>query len=150
MGHFTMRTTLRPAHPEDFDYCARLYFEGMERIIKELSLLWADAVKKTPPHPPGTQQSNHQSLLLESNLHLSTLILNQCCSEIPQTLFSTASANNRNTGALGLCCECSAAPISQCQATRSSWMAATHTRMAFVRDEAAKAARLVLNRGRGR
>jgi len=29
-------------------------------------------------------------------------------------------------------------------------MAATHTRMAFVRDEAAKAARLVLNRGRGR
>ena len=46
MGHFTMRTTLRPAHPEDFDYCARLYFEGMEKIIKELSLLWADTVEK--------------------------------------------------------------------------------------------------------
>jgi GNAT superfamily N-acetyltransferase len=29
---------LRPAHLEDFDYCARLYFEGMERIIKELNL----------------------------------------------------------------------------------------------------------------
>jgi hypothetical protein len=36
--HFTMRTTLRPAHPEDFDYCARLYFEEMEKIIKELNL----------------------------------------------------------------------------------------------------------------
>lgn len=29
---------LRPARPEDFDYCARLYFEGMEKIIKELNL----------------------------------------------------------------------------------------------------------------
>jgi len=36
--HLAMRTSLRPAHPEDFDYCARLYFEGMEKIIKELSL----------------------------------------------------------------------------------------------------------------
>lgn len=33
-----MRTTIRPAAPEDFDYCARLYFEGMEKIIKELNL----------------------------------------------------------------------------------------------------------------
>ena len=32
------RAELRPAHPEDFDYCARLYFEGMENIIKELNL----------------------------------------------------------------------------------------------------------------
>ena len=32
------RTALRPAHPEDFNYCARLYFEGMENIIKELNL----------------------------------------------------------------------------------------------------------------
>jgi ribosomal protein S18 acetylase RimI-like enzyme len=32
------RTALRPARPEDFDYCARLYFEGMENIIKELNL----------------------------------------------------------------------------------------------------------------
>jgi hypothetical protein len=28
--HFTMRTTLGPAHPEDFDYCARLYFEDIK------------------------------------------------------------------------------------------------------------------------
>jgi ribosomal protein S18 acetylase RimI-like enzyme len=33
-----MRTVLRPARPEDFDYCARLYFEGMESTIKELNL----------------------------------------------------------------------------------------------------------------
>jgi ribosomal protein S18 acetylase RimI-like enzyme len=32
------RTAFRPARPEDFDYCARLYFEGMENIIKELNL----------------------------------------------------------------------------------------------------------------
>ena len=32
------RTAFRPACPEDFDYCARLYFEGMENIIKELNL----------------------------------------------------------------------------------------------------------------
>ena len=32
-----MRAILRPAHPEDFDYCARLYFAGMENIIKELN-----------------------------------------------------------------------------------------------------------------
>jgi GNAT superfamily N-acetyltransferase len=28
----------KPARPLDFDYCARLYFEGMETIIKELNL----------------------------------------------------------------------------------------------------------------
>ena len=33
-----MRTTFRPACPEDFDNCARLYFEGMEKIIKEMNL----------------------------------------------------------------------------------------------------------------
>lgn len=33
-----MRTVFRPARPDDFDYCARLYFEGMEKIIKELGL----------------------------------------------------------------------------------------------------------------
>jgi len=33
-----MRPALRSARPEDFDYCARLYFEGMEAIIKELNL----------------------------------------------------------------------------------------------------------------
>jgi ribosomal protein S18 acetylase RimI-like enzyme len=32
------RTVLRPARPEDFDYCARLYFEGMENAIRELNL----------------------------------------------------------------------------------------------------------------
>jgi GNAT superfamily N-acetyltransferase len=34
----TPLTTLRPARAEDFDYCARLYFEGMENIIKQLNL----------------------------------------------------------------------------------------------------------------
>lgn len=29
---------LRPARPKDFDYCARLYFEGMDDIIKGLNL----------------------------------------------------------------------------------------------------------------
>jgi GNAT superfamily N-acetyltransferase len=32
------QTVLRPARPEDLDYCARLYFEGMGGIIKELNL----------------------------------------------------------------------------------------------------------------
>src|SRR5215475_5406641 len=32
------RTALRPARPEDFDSCARLYFEGVENTIKELNL----------------------------------------------------------------------------------------------------------------
>jgi ribosomal protein S18 acetylase RimI-like enzyme len=33
-----MQTALRPARPEDFDYCARLYFEEMESTIKQLNL----------------------------------------------------------------------------------------------------------------
>jgi ribosomal protein S18 acetylase RimI-like enzyme len=33
-----MRPVLRPAHAEDFDCCARLYFAGMETIIKDLNL----------------------------------------------------------------------------------------------------------------
>src|SRR5215468_5029149 len=67
MGHFTMRTTLRPAHPEDFDYCARLYFEGMERIIKELSLLWADAVEKNSAASPwnATIESSESTFRIE-------------------------------------------------------------------------------------
>ena len=36
--HVTLQTSLKPARPDDFDYCARLYFEGMEKIIKELKL----------------------------------------------------------------------------------------------------------------
>jgi ribosomal protein S18 acetylase RimI-like enzyme len=36
--HSTSQPALRPARSEDFDYCARLYFEGMENIIKELNL----------------------------------------------------------------------------------------------------------------
>jgi ribosomal protein S18 acetylase RimI-like enzyme len=35
--HLTSRLALRPARPKDFHYCARLYFEGMDNIIKELS-----------------------------------------------------------------------------------------------------------------
>jgi ribosomal protein S18 acetylase RimI-like enzyme len=34
--HLTMEPALRPARPEDFDYCARLYFEAMGNLIKEL------------------------------------------------------------------------------------------------------------------
>lgn len=33
-----MRTILRPARHEDFEYCATLYFAGMEKIIEELNL----------------------------------------------------------------------------------------------------------------
>jgi ribosomal protein S18 acetylase RimI-like enzyme len=33
-----MRISFRPARPEDFDYCASLYFDGMERAIRELRL----------------------------------------------------------------------------------------------------------------
>jgi ribosomal protein S18 acetylase RimI-like enzyme len=33
-----LKAVLRPARPEDFDYCSHLYFEGMENIIKELKL----------------------------------------------------------------------------------------------------------------
>jgi ribosomal protein S18 acetylase RimI-like enzyme len=36
--HLTSQPALRPARPEDFDYCARLYFEGMGKVIKELKL----------------------------------------------------------------------------------------------------------------
>ena len=36
--HSTSQPALRPARPEDLDYCARRYFEGMEKIIKELNL----------------------------------------------------------------------------------------------------------------
>jgi GNAT superfamily N-acetyltransferase len=36
--HLTKQLALRSAHPEDFDYCARLYFEGMGNLIKELNL----------------------------------------------------------------------------------------------------------------
>jgi GNAT superfamily N-acetyltransferase len=36
--HLAPRTKLRPARAEDFDYCAGLYFEAMENIIKQLNL----------------------------------------------------------------------------------------------------------------
>jgi len=48
--HFATRAALRPARPEDFDYCAHLYFEGMETIIKELKL-------NMDAHVPGFRQS---------------------------------------------------------------------------------------------
>jgi ribosomal protein S18 acetylase RimI-like enzyme len=38
LGVWATRIVIRPAHGEDFDYCAHLYFEGMENIIKELNL----------------------------------------------------------------------------------------------------------------
>jgi ribosomal protein S18 acetylase RimI-like enzyme len=36
--HLRPLATLRTARVEDFDYCARLYFEGMDTIIKQLNL----------------------------------------------------------------------------------------------------------------
>jgi GNAT superfamily N-acetyltransferase len=33
-----MPTVLRPARPDDFDFCARLYFSGMAETIRELKL----------------------------------------------------------------------------------------------------------------
>jgi ribosomal protein S18 acetylase RimI-like enzyme len=33
-----MPIALRPARSEDFDFCARLYFSGMDKIIRELKL----------------------------------------------------------------------------------------------------------------
>src|SRR5215467_10392350 len=33
-----MQITLRPAIADDFEYCKRLYFTGMKRIIEELNL----------------------------------------------------------------------------------------------------------------
>jgi GNAT superfamily N-acetyltransferase len=33
-----MPIALRPTRPEDFDFCARLYFSGMDEIIRELKL----------------------------------------------------------------------------------------------------------------
>lgn len=33
-----MQIALRPAGPQDFEYCKRLYFAGMKRIIEELNL----------------------------------------------------------------------------------------------------------------
>jgi ribosomal protein S18 acetylase RimI-like enzyme len=33
-----MQIILRPGRAEDFDYCKRLYFSGMETIIRELNL----------------------------------------------------------------------------------------------------------------
>jgi ribosomal protein S18 acetylase RimI-like enzyme len=39
----TMPTVLRPARPDDFDFCSRLYFQGMEATIRQLKL---DMVKQ--------------------------------------------------------------------------------------------------------
>jgi hypothetical protein len=36
--HLISQPALRPARAEDFNYCARLYFKGMDNIIKELNL----------------------------------------------------------------------------------------------------------------
>jgi ribosomal protein S18 acetylase RimI-like enzyme len=39
-----IRPVLRPARPEDFDYCSNLYFEGMGNTIKELNLDMGDQI----------------------------------------------------------------------------------------------------------
>jgi len=36
--YLAAQPALRPARSDDFDYCARLYFEGMDKVIKELNL----------------------------------------------------------------------------------------------------------------
>lgn len=36
--HSSPHPALRSARAEDFDYCARLYFDGMGKVIKELKL----------------------------------------------------------------------------------------------------------------
>jgi GNAT superfamily N-acetyltransferase len=36
--HLSPQPALRPGRAEDFGYCARLYFEGMENIIRDLNL----------------------------------------------------------------------------------------------------------------
>ena len=36
-----MQIALRPASAQDFEYCKRLYFAGMKKIIEELQLNWA-------------------------------------------------------------------------------------------------------------
>lgn len=36
--HTQNRIELRPARAGDFDYCARLYFAGMDKVIRELKL----------------------------------------------------------------------------------------------------------------
>ena len=33
-----MRISFRPAKPDDFGYCAKLYFAAMEQTIRELNL----------------------------------------------------------------------------------------------------------------
>jgi GNAT superfamily N-acetyltransferase len=33
-----MQLSFRPARPQDFDYCAKLYFAAMEGIIRELNI----------------------------------------------------------------------------------------------------------------
>jgi ribosomal protein S18 acetylase RimI-like enzyme len=38
MKQVEMRTVLRPARPEDFEYCAATYFAEMEKTIEELNL----------------------------------------------------------------------------------------------------------------
>ena len=40
----TTSVILRPARPDDFDFCSRLYFQGMEETIRQLNL---DMVKQT-------------------------------------------------------------------------------------------------------
>lgn len=37
-GNTPAQIAFRPASPQDFDYCAKLYFAGMEQIIRELKL----------------------------------------------------------------------------------------------------------------
>jgi len=37
-ARWASRVSFRPAEEPDFDYCATLYFAGMDKIIRELKL----------------------------------------------------------------------------------------------------------------
>ena len=50
-----MRISFRPARPEDFDYCANLYFAGMERTIRDLNLDMAAHAKNFRERWDSTQ-----------------------------------------------------------------------------------------------
>jgi ribosomal protein S18 acetylase RimI-like enzyme len=50
-----MRISFRPAQAEDFDYCANLYFAGMERAIRELNLDMAAPAKNFRERWESTQ-----------------------------------------------------------------------------------------------
>jgi hypothetical protein len=60
--HAANRTTLRPARPEDFEYCARQYFEAMDAIIKDLNLDMDAQIAAFRQRWDATQFGSRQSM----------------------------------------------------------------------------------------